>query len=358
MNEVACAQTRAQTFLLMALSCERAIHWHEAIEYYRQLLKVLSKDKLPEEYVPGPLYTQLLFETCYHLGIAFQKLDSHRNAVEEFTNAIEFAQVPKYACQVGCVSRSFFHTPVFARRAYAYVKCDKIKEAIKDANKTVELDPSNPDVYCIRALVWGSTKEKRRALVDLNNSLKLNSSHICSLILRGAILNSLTGVTSPMHNKDHRKAFSLCPDSQKFFDVQDFNSPKMSSFYDSCWNGLGSAIVLAEVVLERAGATPNGRICSRLRLAPRNHHCCGKFPRYLWSLNAFHTVTEVNLFSGAAFHPKLPYSPYRSRKLPGVDGNQSRMKEPFRCGSVTVYPDETSLLRRKIYSKSLRSDLD
>ncbi|XP_060100866.1 uncharacterized protein LOC132576086 isoform X2 [Heteronotia binoei] len=312
MNEVACAQTRAQTFLLMALSCERAIHWHEAIEYYRQLLKVLSKDKLPEEYVPGPLYTQLLFETCYHLGIAFQKLDSHRNAVEEFTNAIEFAQVPKYACQVGCVSRSFFHTPVFARRAYAYVKCDKIKEAIKDANKTVELDPSNPDVYCIRALVWGSTKEKRRALVDLNNSLKLNSSHICSLILRGAILNSLTGVTSPMHNKDHRKAFSLCPDSQKFFDVQDFNSPKMSSFYD----------------------------------------------RYLWSLNAFHTVTEVNLFSGAAFHPKLPYSPYRSRKLPGVDGNQSRMKEPFRCGSVTVYPDETSLLRRKIYSKSLRSDLD
>ncbi|XP_077194617.1 uncharacterized protein LOC143837945 isoform X2 [Paroedura picta] len=301
MNAVARAQAQAQAALLSALSCERAMRWHEAIEYYRQLLKVLSKDKLPEEYVPGPLYTQLLFETYYHLGVAFQKLDLHHNAVEEFTNAIEVAHIPKYICQVGCVSRTVFHTPVFARRAYAYVKCGKIKEAITDANKAVQLDTSNSDVYCIRALVWSSAKEKRRALVDLNSSLKLNSSHICTLILRGAIMNSLGSVTS-VHNKDHRKAFSLCPDSQKFFEVQDFNSPKMSSFYD----------------------------------------------KYLWSINAFHTVTDANLFSGATF---------RSNLLHSHSSSTAQMKEPFKCGSVTVYPDNTGLLRRKLYSTSLRSDL-
>ncbi|KAL8221313.1 UNVERIFIED_CONTAM: hypothetical protein K2H54_065497 [Gekko kuhli] len=60
MNTVARAQTQAHASLLLALSCERAMRWREAIEYYQQLLKVLSKDKLPEEYVPGPLYTQLV----------------------------------------------------------------------------------------------------------------------------------------------------------------------------------------------------------------------------------------------------------------------------------------------------------
>nr|XP_025040165.1 uncharacterized protein LOC102446356 isoform X5 [Pelodiscus sinensis] len=112
-----------------------------------------------------------LFETYYHLAIAFQRQNLHEEAVRELNKAIEVASIPKLSCQVGCVSRTFLHTPLFARRAYAYVKCGNLKEAIDDANKAVELDPVNP-------------------------------------------------------------AYILDKESKHFFDVEDFHCPKMPEFYD------------------------------------------------------------------------------------------------------------------------------
>lgn len=60
-------------------------------------------------------------------------------------------------------------------------------------------------MYCIRALVWSSAKEKKRALIDLNFSSKLDSSHVCTLIIRGAIMNSLGSTSASVPNKDHDK---------------------------------------------------------------------------------------------------------------------------------------------------------
>lgn len=247
------------------------------------------------------------------MGVAFQKLDQHLRALHEFTNAIESSHIPKFACQVGCATRSFYHTPVYARRAYANVKCGKIKEAIHDSNRAVALDTTNPDVYCIRALVWSSAKESRRALVDLNQSFKLNSSHICTLILRGSIINSLGAVASSDRNKDHERAFKLCQDTRQFLDVLDFHSPKMPTFFD----------------------------------------------RFLWSLNAFHTVMVLNLFEGAVFAARSEYhksSPSREtpdNRMVYSDDSQTKLRGPFKCGSVATYSDNTALLRRKVYSKLL-----
>ncbi|KAH0616596.1 hypothetical protein JD844_027824 [Phrynosoma platyrhinos] len=203
-----------------------------AIDYYRKLLYCLNRKKFPSEYVPGPGYAQLIFESYYHTGVAFQKLNSHREALEEFTYAMEETNIPKTACKVGCATSSFYHTPVFARRAYAYVKCDKIKEAINDATRAVNSDPTNP-------------------------------------------------------------AFKLCPESAHFFDVEDFHSPKMPSFYD----------------------------------------------KFLRSLNAFHTITEINLFAGATFVSTLDIN--RGPRIP------TAMK-PFRHG-YEEDSDNFSLLRRKAY---------
>ncbi|KAM6436549.1 uncharacterized protein PHA67_023715 isoform 2-T2 [Liasis olivaceus] len=258
MTAIARAQAQAQAFLRSAIATERAKRWPEAIEYYRRLLNCLSKRNFPLQYIPGPACKLLVFETYYHLGVALQNIGNHHEALEEFTLALETAYIPKNVCQVGCASGSFYQIPVLGRRAYSYVKCDRIKDAIRDSTRAVHLDPSNPDVYCIRALVWSSSKEKRRALIDLNVSFKLNSSHVCTLILRGAILSSL-GSLSSQHNKDHEKAFALSWDSKNFSDVEDFYNPKISSFYD----------------------------------------------KFLWSLNAFHTITEINLFDGATFAANL-----------------------------------------------------
>ncbi|KAJ7329719.1 hypothetical protein JRQ81_015893 [Phrynocephalus forsythii] len=300
---VANIQAKAQAHLLAAITCERAKRWFQAIEHYRKLLNSLSKKKFPPEYVPGPQCSKLVFETYYHIGVAFQKVDYHRDASEEFTNAIESGNPPKVACNIGCASIPFYQTPAFARRAYAYVKCDKIKEAIGDATRAVHLDPSNPDVYCIRALVWSSVKEKRRALLDLNLSFRLNASHVCTLILRGAILKSLGGVSASEQNKDHEKALKLCRESMHFFDVEDFHNPKMPSFYD----------------------------------------------KFLWSLNAFHTITEINLFVGASFVP--------NSKQPNKVLDEPERK-PFRCGCVPPYSSSSSsssnlLLWRKTSARAV-----
>ncbi|XP_034286887.1 uncharacterized protein LOC117673572 isoform X2 [Pantherophis guttatus] len=296
MTAVAQIQARSQALLRAAIASERAKLWPKAIEYYRRLLSCLSQRNFPIQYVPGPTCKLLVFETYYHIGVAFQSMHNHQEALEEFSFALETAHIPKNVCQVGCASGSFYQIPVLARRAYSYVKCGKIKEAIRDSTRAVNLDSSNPDVYCIRALVWSSAKEKRRALVDLNASFKLNSSHICTLILRGAILSSLGSLPSEK-NKDHEKALVLSWDSKDFCDVEDFYHPKMLSFYD----------------------------------------------KFLWSLNAFHTITEINLFDGATYAANS-----------NITRDVGQSKKSFRCGSLATYSDNTSLERRKVYTEAVR----
>ncbi|XP_067420328.1 uncharacterized protein [Emydura macquarii macquarii] len=306
---VARAQAQAEAQLLSAVASERAMRWSEVVEHYTGLLKTVSKEELPKDFEAGPYYSQLLFETYYHLAVAFQKQNHHKEAVEELTKAIEVASIPKCACQVGCVSKTFLHTPLFARRAYAHVKCGNLKEAIDDANKAVELDPLNPDVYCVRALVWSTVKEKKRALFDLNCSQKLKSSHICTLILKGTIKNSLMATEGPqslVKNKEHEKACKLDKDSNNFFDVEDFHSPKMADFYD----------------------------------------------RFLWSLNVPHTIMEVNLLAGSSFISKIPFNSFHREKK--MDLFPRQRSGSFVCGTPTTYADNTAFARRASYGKALK----
>ncbi|XP_039177649.1 uncharacterized protein LOC120298226 isoform X4 [Crotalus tigris] len=114
MTAVAQIQARAQTLLRAAIASERAKLWPK------------------------------VFETYYHIGVAFQNMHNHQEALEEFSFALETAHIPKNVCQVGCASGSFYQIPVLARRAYSYVKCGKIKEAIRDSTRAVNLDSSNP----------------------------------------------------------------------------------------------------------------------------------------------------------------------------------------------------------------------
>ncbi|XP_075785756.1 uncharacterized protein LOC102446356 isoform X3 [Pelodiscus sinensis] len=250
-----------------------------------------------------------LFETYYHLAIAFQRQNLHEEAVRELNKAIEVASIPKLSCQVGCVSRTFLHTPLFARRAYAYVKCGNLKEAIDDANKAVELDPVNPDIYCIRALVWNTVKERKRALFDLNCSQKLKPFNISTLIIKGAIKQSLMAREDPqslVKNKDHEKAYILDKESKHFFDVEDFHCPKMPEFYD----------------------------------------------RFLWSLNVPHTIMKVNLLAGSSLMSQLPLDPcHRDKKTDLLPGQK---KGSFICSTPTCYLDNSTFARRASYGKILK----
>ncbi|XP_018416876.1 PREDICTED: uncharacterized protein LOC108791014 [Nanorana parkeri] len=138
-------------------------------------------------------------------------------------------------CNVGCSVGTFLHTPVLTRRAFAFVRCGETKKALQDAETAIVLDSLNPDVYCVRALVWCTMQRKEEAIKDLNYSLRLNPSHVCSLILRGNIQKyiALEKNGCMTLNNDHEKALQINYSSLRFVHIKDFNSLHISEFYHS-----------------------------------------------------------------------------------------------------------------------------
>ncbi|XP_077712252.1 uncharacterized protein LOC144288551 isoform X2 [Canis aureus] len=97
---------------------------------------------------------------------------------------------------------------------------------------SVELLTEN--VYCVRALMWNSYKEIKRALYGLNYGLRLNPSHICTFIFRGAIVKSIINENEEFdEHEEHEKVYRICPTDKHFVDVTDFNRPEMADFYDN-----------------------------------------------------------------------------------------------------------------------------
>ncbi|XP_074124376.1 uncharacterized protein LOC141543288 isoform X1 [Sminthopsis crassicaudata] len=280
--------------LRKAIACEQTKSWLKAVEYYTELLNIVNKVKFLKIFDTDLPFAQLLFETYYHLAVAYQNLNLHKKAIEQLTLAEEIASVPKNGCEVGSKYETFYHTPIFSRRAFSHVIRGKKKEALKDANKAINLDRLNPDVYCVRALVWNSYKETKRAIYDLNKGLRLNPYHACALILRGATVNSLNSNIKNDENRDHEKAYKICQKSLLFLDVTNFKNPKMAEFFE----------------------------------------------KFLWSLNVPHTVTSLNLFEGySSYFSNLPCkkSSQNLRKAPRMPSILSTQRDHLKK-SATISP--------------------
>ncbi|XP_013401103.1 uncharacterized protein LOC106166990 [Lingula anatina] len=255
-----------------------------------------------------------LYELYYSLGWALQQVGEHTKAVKAYTKSINSVSIPKNGCLAGCHSNSCLMTPVHAKRAFAYAKSGDLKNALKDAEKTVVLDSRNPDVYCIRALVRNSRGEEVLALQDVIKALSLNSNHIASLIIRGTlqapvILSDWPGSEAMAPNKDHEKAIKINPDSQNFLSVTSMEHPDVNRFYD----------------------------------------------RFLYSLNVPHTVNVINM---------MPKHREKSKEepMPHGKGYESPMKflhhqtegaksagtpTSFRCGSTTSYTSRAAQRRKE-----------
>ncbi|KAM8972057.1 uncharacterized protein RCH25_017672 [Pelodytes ibericus] len=220
-------EKEVQTHLYAAISGERSKHWGKAVNHYGKLLDVLKSNTFSENEYQKPSYNQLLYESYFHIGIAFQNLNQHGKAINQYTKALEASSLRKKGCTVGCISGNCLHTPVLTRRAFAHVKCDEMRKAFNDADRAVTMDSLNPDVYCIRALVWNTMQEEDRAIKDLNYALRLNPFHICSLLLRNNILRDSAALS-----KDQEKALQFHAVPTKFWDVTNFNSPEIFEFFN------------------------------------------------------------------------------------------------------------------------------
>lgn len=119
------------------------------------------------------------YESNYHLGLALQNLNRHKEAIFAYNKAINVMSVPKVSiplwytrdtlkwsanifytacfkngCLAGCNSTSSFQTPVLAKRAFANAKIGNMRNAFIDIDKAIQLDPKNSDLYCIRYIHW------------------------------------------------------------------------------------------------------------------------------------------------------------------------------------------------------------
>ncbi|CAK8689359.1 uncharacterized protein LOC143460623 [Clavelina lepadiformis] len=340
-------QTEANDLLQGAVISERGQSWNKVAEKYKKMLKLISKSNLPASFVAPPTYNMLLYESYYHLGIALQNLGRHRESVHAYSSAMMSMNLRKNGCMAGCNSNTCFQTPVLAKRAFAYAKTGDIKNAFRDIEKAVVLDTHNPDLYCVRAILWNSRKEPQKALEDLNRALTFKPSHVCALILRGTIdqpmqmsFGLLEGISINYKKEipeDHKMAVKFNPDASDYFDVNDVHNQKVIKF----WN------------------------------------------RFLWSLNIPRTVTHVDLMSnvlaqynttvalsdqflGPDFRstPATPLVPNRNQNPPitsydiASDGNRpkSMPAAPFRCGTPYGSDDgPTNRARRLSYGEAIRT---
>ncbi|XP_076447896.1 uncharacterized protein LOC143284780 isoform X2 [Babylonia areolata] len=294
----------ANAVLRFAMFNERSKRWPKVAESYKRLIWLVDKTHFPKDYEPPQSYAILMYELHYHLGVALQRLEQHRKAIGHFTKAIQSVSIPKGGCLAGCVANSCLMTPILARRAFAFAKVGDMKSALRDAENSVVLDNQNPDVYCIRALVRGTRDEETMALRDVDEGLKLNPSHVCALIIRGALSRTL--------------AEKLNPESQSFYTVTDFHHPCILDFYD----------------------------------------------RFLFTLSVPHTITDINLTPDKPSQKQLDsnpdlYSRGPSRVSSAHSSSSTRealqeAAEPFRCGTPASADNKSAARRRKDYGEAVR----
>ncbi|KAM4035951.1 uncharacterized protein ACNLHF_014987 [Anomaloglossus baeobatrachus] len=300
----------AHLSLCTAMSSERAKHWEKAIEHYKKLLKILNTIKISEKGEVHPQFKQLLYETHYHLGIALQNVNGHEEAVQHYTKALQASSIRKKTCAVGCTVGTCLHTPVLARRAFAFIKCGETRKALRDAHAAVVSDRLNPDVYCVRALIWCTMQREEEAIKDLNFGLRINPSHVCSLLLRGNIKRYIRpeNNSSLLHNDDQEQALQINHSLIQFLGVKDFNSSEISAFYNIL----------------------------------------------LWSLNVPHTVISILLPSacstaqGVSFHLQRAFSVPASRNR-----NSEQHQAPFHDNGVTRNITKSGLERRLSYGRAV-----
>ncbi|XP_077118968.1 uncharacterized protein LOC143775029 [Ranitomeya variabilis] len=257
-----------------------------------------------------PQFKQLLYETHYHLGIALQNVNGHEEAVRQYTKALQASSIRKKSCAVGCTIGTCLHTPVLTRRAFAFMKCGEARNSLRDAHTAVISDRLNPDVYCIRALVWCTMQKEEEAIKDLNYGLRINPSHVCSLILRGNIKRYIgpENNASLLLNEDQEQALEINHSSIQFLGVKDFNSSEIPAFYN----------------------------------------------KLLWSLNVPHTVISVRLASLSACSTAqgVSFRLQRAFSAP-VSRNQNPDQAPCHGNDMTRNTTESGLERRLNYGRAV-----
>ena len=74
---------------------------------------------------------------------------------------------------------------VYNNHGIAYIKKDKLEQAIVSFSKAIELDPNYANAYCNRGAVYYYKGEYEKAIIDYNEAIELNPRHVITYNNRG-----------------------------------------------------------------------------------------------------------------------------------------------------------------------------
>lgn len=115
-------------------------------------------------------------------------------AQQKFEEGMENFVDHNYGQSIKLLSQAIENDPRFTlaikSRGAAYLRLDKVQEAIADFNTVLEMDPANARAYHLRGLAYAKSGQDDKALDDFNRALELNSNY-------GAVYHS----RASLHNK-------------------------------------------------------------------------------------------------------------------------------------------------------------
>jgi Flp pilus assembly protein TadD len=98
---------------------------------------------------------------------------------------------------------------------YAHYEQGKYKEAIKSFNQVIDLDPSNPEAYFLRAMSLQSIKQTELAIADLKRAIMLKADYAEAFQQLGYIY--LVEQAPNLAVKAFDKAISLAPELAELY---------------------------------------------------------------------------------------------------------------------------------------------
>lgn len=180
--------------LILALSYltrERAKIWTDSITLWSSVL---------EEPSPPPI-------AYVHRGLAFSKNLRFRDALDDYTRALELdstfvlawnnrgnvhARMRNHDLAIADYAKAIEFRPTYAdaylNRGRALLLHGKPRESLADVNKGLELNPANDVGFLLRGQVSDRLGDPNRAFVDFSESIRLNPANPEGFMRRGDIL--------------------------------------------------------------------------------------------------------------------------------------------------------------------------
>ena len=97
---------------------------------------------------------------------------NYNSSIQYFTSAID-------------VDADF--TLALKSRGAAYIKSNRVPEAIADFGRLIQLDPDNAGAYHLRGLAYEKTGDLGKALVDFNHSIEHNPNYGAAYFSRATL---------------------------------------------------------------------------------------------------------------------------------------------------------------------------